>query len=217
LEDARAAIEAGADWLGFIFVPETPRFLSLESAKSILTAIKQEVPHIRLIGVFKDMPVNEIQQHLAVLPLDKVQLHGNELVTDFSDLSVPIIKVLLLDPVASISELQMQAKQWVNQPSVETILLDLPKGSGLKSILEWPGCTELNQLTQEFPCVVAGGLNPDNVSEVIHALNPLGVDVASGVEQSPGKKNMHRMQAFCRAVKTVEPQTDNGESIPCNR
>jgi phosphoribosylanthranilate isomerase len=216
-EDAKAAVDAGADWLGFIFVPESPRALSMETAKSILSDIKVMYPKIRLVGVFQDVSAVEIQSCLSALPLDAVQLHGNEMAEEFSVLGVPIIKVLLLHPETSVEALKREAQAWIEKSRVEFFLLDLPKGSGLKCITEWQEFSELKKLIHQLPCLVAGGLNPDNVEQVIGALCPLGVDVASGVEQHPGKKDITRMQNFCRTVKTFKPQTDSGESIPCNR
>jgi len=216
-EDTQAAIESGADWLGFIFVPESPRALSVEMAESFLHKIKQCFPNSRLVGVFKDAPVEEIQRHLDRLPLDAIQLHGNENAEQFMSIKVSIIKVLVLNAQTTIAELQRQAEVWAQMAKVETFLLDLPKGSGLCSVLEWPAFCGLGELTDTFPCVIAGGLNSDNVVQVIEALCPFAVDVASGVEQSPGKKNVALMQNFCRAVKTFQPLTDSGESIPCNR
>jgi phosphoribosylanthranilate isomerase len=201
LTDAQAALNAGADWLGLIFVPGSPRSLSLPAAKTLAQALRESHPQAHLVGVFQDAKPAEIEPYVQALSLNTLQLHGSENPQDYAALGLPMMKVLQLRPDMPMAELQRQAAHYLSQPQVQALLLDLPKGSGLRSILDWPHFDRLPELTQDVPCMVAGGLNPDNIDTVLQALAPWGVDVASGIEKAPGRKDLNRLQTFCQRVK----------------
>lgn len=214
--DALTAIKAGADWLGFIFVPNTPRFVSLEQAQAILGEVRQKVPSVSVVGVFQNASEPEIQRHVDVLSLDRIQLHGQEAPDFCNAFSVPVIKTLLLDPEPDFSALRNKAQLYLEQGAVQLLLLDLPKSGTLKAITECSSTNELRGFFQDFPCLMAGGLKPENVFEALSRFQSLGVDVASGVEQSVGKKDTTKLTQFCQLVQGFELQANRGDNQPCS-
>lgn len=215
-EDALAAVQARADWLGFIFVPDTPRFVSLEQAQAILSTLRQKEPKVSVVGVFQNASVAEIQRHIDILSLDRIQLHGQESPDFCGNFSIPVIKTLLLDSEPTFPVLRQKAKSYLAQSTVQTLLLDLPKGAAVKAITDYSEMNELCQFFQGFPCLMAGGLNSSNVIEALSRFQPLGVDVASGVEQSAGKKDIGKLTQFCQLVQRFELQTNRGDNQSCS-
>jgi len=207
LPDARAALKAGADWLGLIAVPGTPRFMEMERSQALVEELRVEFPHVYVVGVFQNAVPAEVAQYARTVGLNAIQLHGEENPADFEALDLPLIKVLKLQANLQMAALQAQAVEALQVPQVRAVLLDLPKGSGLKSILDWPGFHRLPELIEDIPCWVAGGLNPGNLETVLQALCPYhlaGLDVASGVERAPGQKDPTRLQQFGDLVKTYQ-------------
>lgn len=215
-DDALSAIKAGADWLGLIFVPGTPRFISIEVARIILDVVRTSKVHVEVVGVFQNAAFQEIQDHLAVLSLDRIQLHGEESPDFCSAFSVPVVKTLFLNEDADFSCLRQLAASYKSVASVKTLLLDLPKEKGLQSITQFMNDEELGRFFQDFPCLMAGGLKPDTISDVLNRFQAIGVDVASGVEQSVGKKDISKMNQFCQLVKSFELQMNRGDNNPCS-
>jgi phosphoribosylanthranilate isomerase len=193
LADAQAALNAGADWLGLIFVPGSPRAMELKTAKTLVSELRESHPNAYIVGVFQDVSPTEIEPYARTLGLNAIQLHGSEDPKDYTDLGLPIIKVLHLRPQLQMAELQAQAALYLQQPQVQTLLLDLPKGSGLRSIMDWPSFHRLHELTLDVPCLVAGGLNPENIATVLEQLSPWGID-----------------------AKHPEILNQSGEQKPCN-
>jgi len=221
LSDAQAALDAGADWLGVIAVPNTPRYLDAANAKTLVEELRESHPQAYVVGVFQGATPAKVEAYAKTVKLNAIQLHGQENPADYAYIGLPIIKVLHLYPHIKMADLQTQAARYLEQPQVQTCLLDLPKGSGLKSILEWPDFARLNELTGDIPCMVAGGLTPENIETVLEALSPWGVDVASGVESAPGEKDLQRLTDFCQAIKGTtsleNPDIPSiGEERPCN-
>jgi phosphoribosylanthranilate isomerase len=227
INDAKAALDAGADWLGLIAVPNTPRFIDAEFARLLAEAIRASHPEAYLVGVFQNAQPDEVEAYARQVQLNAIQLHGQENPAEYAHLDLPLIKVIHLHPQLGMSELQMQVDAVLQQPNVITCLLDLPKGSGLKSLLDWPNFHRLHELTIDVPCMVAGGLNVENISPVLEALAPWGVDVASGVEREPGRKDLQKLNAFCALVKEKSKgrhmpaesstcSTSTGERHSCN-
>ncbi|WP_303672720.1 phosphoribosylanthranilate isomerase [Vampirovibrio chlorellavorus] len=224
--DAMAAAQASADWLGLIFVPNTPRFVPLESAKEMMRQLRVTHPKVEVVGVFQNQSLPEIEHYLQILNLDRVQLHGQESPDFCAQISVPVVKTLLLHPELpqrselEISALHRQAAAFLEIPQVQTLLLDLPKGSGSSSVLDMARSdadTEtLRAFLSDFPCLLAGGLTPDNIQQALQTFQPAGVDVASGVEQGPGQKDIDQIKRFCHSVKNFKPQPNHGENASCN-
>jgi phosphoribosylanthranilate isomerase len=247
VEDARAAVEAGADGLGFVFVPKSPRRVSAEIAQSIIAQLPQQVEKV---GVFVNETLNEVSEIVRKAGLTAVQLHGEE-TPEFSRalfeklagrsvrptifrawparvFDVPAGKSAGWDPVAvglvepdeaykgkrvhkihvaENGDLFLETHGF--RPGVLSgVLLDSstvgkPGGTGRRfdweRVQPWAGV--INSISK---LIVAGGLHPSNVQEAIHILHPWGVDVSSGVEREPGRKDPKRVRAFIQAVRAMD-------------
>jgi phosphoribosylanthranilate isomerase len=248
-DDALAAVEAGANALGFIFHPKSPRYVTVEMAQSV---IGQLAPTIEKVGVFVNESVDRIRKIVEVTGLTAVQLHGDE----DKEFSLALFKALfagqrptifrscpahifdkpaeenvgwdpvavgLIEPdeaykgkrvhkihVAENGDLFLETHGF--RPGVISgVLLDsstAQKRGGTGRTFDWervqPWAGIINSISK---LIVAGGLHPGNVQEAIHILRPWGVDVASGVEREPGKKDHQKVRAFIEAVREME-ETD---------
>jgi phosphoribosylanthranilate isomerase len=201
LNDALASIDAGADALGFIFAPSKRR-VTAEKAQEIIRELPASVERI---GVFLDESVEDVRRHVMQLNLTAVQLHGEESAAELCGSLPPdrrkslrIIKtVLVKDGLAA--RLQEQA----GANFVDAWLLDSGAGSG--KTFDWRMArTQLGNREGRF--IIAGGLSPENVSEAIRIFAPWGVDVVSGIEREPGRKDVEKMRAFVAAVRKAEQQ-----------
>lgn len=214
LEDAQIAIDAGADALGFIFYEKSPRRIDPETAKRIVA----ELPvHIEKVGVFvlQDSEsaaqivegLTSLQIHVR-LPLGVEPNQGSELVAVAAArprkfyLAMPAAWFLGESPVTA--NLSSFIEKRPERP-FDRILLDSgtpeqPGGTG--KTFDWEkAAPRFEQMSRGINVIVAGGLNPANVSDAIRIMKPWGVDVASGVETSPGKKDPEKVRAFVRAVR----------------
>ena len=186
VEDALAATELGADAIGFIFWPGSPRFVDPYRARRIAAALPRLV---RTVGVFVDQPADYIAGVANLVRLFAVQLHGDETPHAVAAVGRPAIKSIK----ASTSCLE----QW---PSNVTLLLDAHdpvKKGGTGTPVDWNAAAAI---AARRPMLLAGGLTPDNIADAIARVRPFGVDVSSGVETSPGVKNHARMQALFKAI-----------------
>ena len=208
LEDARVAVDAGADALGFIFA-ESPRKIALVQAQEIIAQVPKGVEKI---GVFVDDKPERILEVVTELGLTGVQLHGNESPLHVGTLrkgtseGTRILKAVRLNDPAAGSQLAVYGANRRLLP--DAILLDSgsaekPGGTGQTfNWKQWAGVAQ--QLSERMATVVAGGLTAENVAEVLHVLSPWGVDVVSGVEQSPGKKDHKKVRAFVAAARAAD-------------
>jgi len=187
--DALAAVECGADALGFVFAT-SPRQVTAEVAREIVDRMP---PFICKVGVFVNSDLKKVKDTIASCHLDLAQLHGDEDTGYCAALSPRAIKVFTTKNVPSEKELRRYR--------VAAYMLDIDKGTALKGSEQ----TELWQLAHLLgdygPVILAGGLTPSNVSEAIEIARPYAVDVSSGVESRTGKKAHNKMQAFIMAVK----------------
>jgi phosphoribosylanthranilate isomerase len=200
LDDALASIAAGADALGFIFATSKRR-VTMEQAHEILRGIPDRVERI---GVFLDESVESIRRYVTELNLTGVQLHGNGSAGDLSGSleqkhreNLRIIKTIVInnDFPAKLKNLEA-AKE-----AVDGWLLDSGAGSG--RTFDWRAVREaLGDWKGRF--IIAGGLKPENVGEAMRIFNPWGVDVVSGIEREPGRKDPEKMRAFVAAVRKAE-------------
>ncbi len=193
LEDAEMAIEAGADALGLNFFPKSPRCLSAEQAKGIIRAVSEPV---EWVGVFVNESPLKIQEQVKELPLDWIQLHGDE---DRSAIeSLQGIRCIKAIRVQTPSDLEQ-----IREISVEAYLLEShsPKygGTGQEWNWEWG-----RKWAQEYRVILSGGLKPENVSDAIKKVQPYGVDVCSGVEVSSGRKDREKVFQFVKKAKKYE-------------
>ncbi|HEU5118800.1 MAG TPA: phosphoribosylanthranilate isomerase [Isosphaeraceae bacterium] len=198
--DAVEAASAGADWIGLNFHPPSPRFLNPESARSILRALP---PHVVPVGLFVNRPPAQVAEIADQLNLRVVQLHGDEPPETIAALSsFKVVRAFRLRDPASISAMlaYLQETEKLGHPP-EAILIDafvegLPGGTG-RSIAD----SVLKILPNLPRLILAGGLTPENVAERSQKVRPWMVDVAGGVELSPGRKDPQRMRAFVSALK----------------
>jgi phosphoribosylanthranilate isomerase len=197
LHDARLAVDAGADALGFVFCP-SPRRVSPGKVRAIVAELPSS---ILTVGVFLDDPTERVRAVASESGVGAVQLHGNEPADDCALLAQDIARsgkprhvIKRFDIRADDDAATLQTR--MEPYDVAAHLLDPGAGSG--QAFDWP-------LARDLPgrVIIAGGLNPDNVAEAIEAARPYGVDVCSGVEQSPGLKCPESVRAFIDAVRTV--------------
>ena len=194
ITDALAAMEAGADLIGFNFYPKSPRYIDVDRCRDIMS-VMSKYEHITYVGVFVNASVATIFATMETLGLSLAQLHGDETPEMLSALDGKAFKAFRGIP-QNIDEFCRQ-----NAPS---FLLDASvKGSygGTGVTADWDGAAEL---ARQYPLLLAGGLTPGNVGDAIERVRPWGVDVASGVESAPGEKDAKKMKAFVDAVRGVQ-------------
>ncbi len=190
LEDAGAALDFGADALGFVFA-ESPRQVSQTTAKKIITKLG---PWICAVGVFVNEKPGSILKIASECGLSAIQLHGNETSTDSRRLSAyKIIKTFHVDEA-------LDWKRLDGYPADAYLLDTKVKGrlGGTGKTFQWD---LLKNRTLRKPFILSGGLHPKNVREAIQRLSPYGVDVSSGVEKAPGKKDRKLMKEFIQNAK----------------
>jgi phosphoribosylanthranilate isomerase len=189
LEDALAAARLGADAVGFNFWPRSKRHLAPAAAAAIVARLP---PSLATFGVFVDPTRAELERALAVSGVGVAQLHGDEPPELCVGLGVPVVKAIR---VAVGSDLAQLASY-----EVRAFLLDSASGGygGSGATFDWGLAAAVSR---ELPVLLAGGLTPENVAEAVRTVSPLGVDVASGVESSPGVKDLARMELFIRRAK----------------
>lgn len=209
LDDARLAVEAGADALGFIFVEKTPRFVTPEQAAAI---VRRLPPFVTPVGVFWDHPAGHVKAVIEACGLRAVQFHGDEKPEDCQGYSVPVIKTIKLPPAGTIDGLpeyrvteRLGASLY--RKVVAAYLLDSrarwSEGEG-RDPLEWRSLRLLDQMSPpeaRVPIILSGGLTPDNVARAVRIVRPHAVDVNSGVEARPGKKDPDRVRRFIAEAK----------------
>ena len=198
-EDAEAAISSGAAMLGLNFYPASPRHITLERAQQIADAVAGRA---RLVGVFVNMNLSGIRQIARAVPLDCIQLHGDELREECTELAgdFEVIRAIQVTPQFRPDELAAYA-------CCRGLLLDAPSpqhgGSGQSfdwHNIDWPAIREAAPWAELY---LAGGLTAENVVEAIRIAHPDVVDVASGIEESKGIKSAMKMRAFATAVQAA--------------
>jgi phosphoribosylanthranilate isomerase len=190
LEDARAAIAAGADLLGFNFYRKSARYIEPETARAIVAQIRSDGRVSQLIGVFVNSPLLEVQSILREVDLDRAQLHGDESI----ELVAQVQGFKALKP-QSMDEAENHAKTYAvaGEPALLIDAYRPGEYGGTGQIGDWSLAAKI---ARRYPILLAGGLTPDNVLEAIRQVQPWGVDVASGVESTPGRKDAAKMRAF---------------------
>jgi phosphoribosylanthranilate isomerase len=192
VEDALAAVDAGADALGFILAPEARarnRYLDIEEAISITIDLP---PFVATVAVTVNMGGDDLDELTDLFSL--VQLSGNEPEFMYADVRHRVIKVFHVGPDFSLDE--------VRDCPARALLLDTWKAGshgGTGAVFDWDVAREVVELGK--PVILAGGLTPDNVAEAVRRVRPFAVDVAGGVEASPGKKDHDKLRRFIRNAK----------------
>lgn len=195
-EDATAAVEAGADALGFNFYRKSPRFIEPAAARHIIAGLP---PLVTPVGVFVNEDVTTVRSTMDGCGIGLAQLHGDESAAYCQELARPVIKVLRLkDRGCFLSLAEFQGRAGVRGFVIDAFSENEYGGTG--QVVAWPLAAEV---AKAATVLLAGGLTPANVKQAIQAVRPYGVDVSSGVESSPGKKDHAKIRAFLEAVRVV--------------
>jgi phosphoribosylanthranilate isomerase len=189
-DDARVAVEAGADLLGFIFYPPSPRYVTPEQAQVIVASLPVSLP---TVGVFVNEDVETINRVARDSGVQMVQLHGEESPELCRQLPWPVIKTFRFTEQVRPDMLQHYA---VHAFLIEGFHADVYGGGGARA--DWQRVALLQTYGR---IILAGGLTPENVCEAIRIVRPYAVDVCSGVEVAPGKKDWHKVRAFIAHAK----------------
>jgi phosphoribosylanthranilate isomerase len=193
LNDAMAAVDFGADALGFVFFQGSPRFISYDNAGAI---IKKLPSFTTTIGVFVDERPEQIEKIIGLTGIDVVQLHGNE-PPDRCKFSRRIIKAIRVKSLDSLDPL-IHYQDRVSAFLLDTFTTDIFGGTG--QIFNWDIAIDAKQFGR---IILAGGLTPDNVAEAVRRVRPYGVDVSSGVELEKGGKDHRKLKLFIDRAKSV--------------
>jgi phosphoribosylanthranilate isomerase len=200
LEDALIAADAGADMLGYIFYARSPRYIEPERAGEIIATLDAQGCAPKFVGVFVNESVEQVRKVMQIAHLDLVQLHGNEPAELVQALAPFAFKALRPRSVSQAMEVIEPYRTVVahSTPAFIVDAYDAKQFGGTGTRADW---TSASLIAREFPILLAGGLNPENVAEVIEAVNPWGVDVSSGVERAPGLKDHAKIHQFIQASK----------------
>ena len=194
VEDAVAAIAAGADALGFIFVESSPRHITPAAAAAIIRSLP---PFVAKVGVFVNASAAVIRDTAAFCGLDTLQFHGDESPA-FCQAFAPLKTIKAFRPAsrAALPEWQRYATDaWLLDSAVPG------QFGGTGQVADWDLARAAARL--ERPLILAGGLNPENVTEAIRQVQPYAVDVSSGVEARPGEKDPAKLRAFLAAARAA--------------
>ena len=189
-EDAQAALEMGADYLGFVLYAKSPRGIE---AKRLAGIVRRLTGDFRAVAVF----VNEDRDVVANVARDcrlhAVQIHGDESAEGFMDMPAPVWRAVRVRQ----GEYVPRPESWpAARYVVDAAAPGMYGGTGL--VAEWEVA---RNLAARCPVMLAGGLTPENVAEAVRTVRPLGVDVASGVEAEPGRKDLDKMKRFIEAAR----------------
>lgn len=202
-DTACAAADAGADYIGLVFVDRSPRRVSIEQARAVVEALRAHNAAVTPVGLFADAHADAIREAALETGLRTVQLHGHEPIALIDQLgALRVIKALPFE-----DDLPARAEPWDNAPEVELLLIDTPPvgeltgGSGVA--FNWRALSAVRDRVRK-PIMLAGGLTPDNVAEAIRVVRPDAVDVSSGVESARGVKEVGLIKAFCEAVRGAD-------------
>jgi len=204
LEDARLAVKAGADALGFIFVENTPRFVTPEQ---VATIVRRLPPFVTPVGVFWDHPAGHVKAVVEACGLRAIQFHGDETPEDCQGYAVPVIKTIKLPPAGTIDGLPEyriteRFSALLYSKVVAAYLFDSQarwSEGEAREPLEWKALGMFGRMAApeaRKPVILSGGLTPDNVSRAVEIVRPYAVDVNSGVESRPGKKDPDKVRRF---------------------
>ena len=210
IESAIAACQAGSDYLGIVFAPSR-RQVTPENALKIVEAVQQQEPHPQIVGVFVNRPAPEVNQIANYCKLDWVQLSGDENWEYCIKIRARLIKVFHIAVDARQAEISTEVWKGysVIPPKQLICLLDsIVEGSygGNGMPFNWQVA---KSVSEKFSVMIAGGLNPDNVEELMKSTKPWAVDVSSGVETN-GKKDVIKMKTFIQAVRRFDMEHAGG-------
>lgn len=192
VDDALMAVAAGADALGFVFHSLSPRNIGVEAAAAI---IREVPPFVQTVGLFVNVPIGYVNDTVEATGLDVVQLHGDETPEYCRLVGRRVVKAFRIKDIDSLEP--------IRRYSVAGFLLDAwsPKAyGGTGMTFNW----DIAKVAEQYgPIILAGGLTPENVAQAVETVSPFAVDVSSGVESVPGKKDPEKVLAFIRHAQGV--------------
>lgn len=202
VSDALAALDAGADMLGFNFYPKSPRHIDVGTCRWIMSTMRRYA-QIMYVGVFVNASLGEIRATMGTCGLTLVQLHGDETPEMVQCLDGKAFKAVRLsaDSVTdsrTVTDFAASCRGMAPALLVDASVKGAYGGTGVTA--DWQNAAEL---AKHYPTLLAGGLTPENVAEAVRQVRPWGVDVASGVESAPGLKDAKKMKAFVKAVRSA--------------
>lgn len=203
---AAAAVEAGADMVGVVFVERSPRLVTLDEARAVAAAVSGRA---EVVGLFKDASLDRVRQTAGRVPLSMLQLHGALAPADVPHLRpTRWLRAVSFDPQTIEADLRAVDNLSRANENLAAVIIDTPDpsqvGGGTGRAFDWPALRQvLDRLQPRTRVVLAGGLTPDNVAEAIAAVRPWMVDVSSGVESRRGEKDAALIQAFCEAARSA--------------
>lgn len=191
-DDARAAVEAGADALGFVFYPGSPRYVSPPTAARIIRSLP---PFVTAVGLFVNEAPEVVNRQMEEVGLSVAQLHGNEPAEVCRCIHKPVIKAVR---VGTKEDLREMGSYRVAAFLLDSRVRGLYGGTGVS--FAWELALEAKNYGK---IILAGGLTAENVAEAVRQVRPYGVDVSTGVESSPGRKDHHKIKNFIRQAKNA--------------
>lgn len=212
LEDALTAVEAGADALGFVFYEKSPRRISVEAAREIV----QQLPDtIEKVGVFVDFNESRIEETVRQARMTAAQLHGKFPEQLWNDLQSGTdwaggAKLIVAIPGDTLKDSGILMAEFAPKKLFAVLVDSRANGlaGGTGNTFDWEAARGMvTAISLSVPVIVAGGLTPWNVGEAVKLFQPFGVDVASGVEARPGKKDAEKVWAFVKAVRAADKPT----------
>ena len=192
-DDASRAVALGASAIGFVFWPSSPRYIEPARAREIAAQLP---PHVTAIGVFVDQPPADVAEVAALVPLGAVQLHGTESIDAFAHIAQPLIKAVAVTADFDVARL-------ADIPPFVTVLLDAHdpiRRGGTGRTIDW---TVAAEIARRRPTILSGGLTATNVAEAIARVRPHMIDVSSGVESAPGRKDDDKLREFFAAIEAA--------------
>jgi phosphoribosylanthranilate isomerase len=191
VEDALAAVEAGADALGFMFYEPSPRHLTIPAAAQIIGELP---PFVTTVGVFVNPTGEQVRKTMAECRIGALQFHGDETPEFCRQFGLKAIKAFRVRDEASLQEMtKYRSEAWLLDSYVPGKL------GGTGAQFNWQIAGKAAKLNQTI--ILAGGLTPHNVAQAVREVRPYGVDVSSGVESVPGKKDHGKVRAFVQAAR----------------
>jgi phosphoribosylanthranilate isomerase len=209
LEAVRTATESGAAFVGLVFYPKSPRYLSPLAVDALVSEIQELPQRPKLVGLFVNVPMAELAQSAERYRLDYLQLSGDETPEAVIEATrlCPVLKSLRLPEGIAVEAAIQEVAAYAEIPGV-TLLLDAAKQGYYGGTGETGNWQVARAVAECYPVLLAGGLNPANVAEAVRLVRPWGVDVSSGVESAPGEKDLIKIRQFCEAARGTQMNTD---------
>ena len=206
LEDLRAVVDAGADALGFVFYPPSPRYLTPEAAAPLISSMP---PFVTSVGLFVNATLEELQAVIKQAPIQLLQFHGDESAQEChrlaSAVNRPFIRAFRVKPDTSAADLlECEAEYQAASPLFQGLLLDtfVDSFGGSGKVFDW------SLIPKELAprVVLSGGLSVQNVNDAVRRVRPFALDISSGVELAKGIKDEAKLRAFMQAVQLADQQ-----------